>query len=207
MARKANFISWRCLLFRLDELRVYLATVPAGAIDDAQKIEQLLADSWEELAGNQGGMAADKLYGRTENMEWQPPLLRFEIERHGARKFGSTWAEIQSWKVDVEKGQATVTPSELNRKRLVGQRLPPLDVKPIAQETVNLILAGKSDERLKWYGETKFKIIIGKLFPPSSACKQTLAGRRKRFSRVIHEDLVHHGWHQVGTHTYEKGKR
>ena len=48
-------------------------------------IESALAACWEELSGfTDGGMTRDKLSSRIETVRWEPPVLSFMIERHGA---------------------------------------------------------------------------------------------------------------------------
>jgi hypothetical protein len=129
----------------LDALRNHLATLPQGPVENPAEIEKLLAPCWDELAGGQGGMAGYKLHGRTENMEWNAPLLRFEIERHGARAMGSVYAEIQVWKIDVENG--TAQPGLFPQKKLVGERQARWDAEPVADEIAELIRNGKEDPR------------------------------------------------------------
>ncbi len=46
-------------------------------------------------------MHAGKL-GRMEDVRWEPPVLSFRIERHGAMGVGSTRAELQNWRVDFD---------------------------------------------------------------------------------------------------------
>ncbi len=58
----------------LRRISMYLPDSCAGGI---------LLDAWSEMRGDDGGMAPYKLLGRTEAMDWQPPVLAFEIERHG----------------------------------------------------------------------------------------------------------------------------
>ncbi len=73
-------------------IRDHLAGESPGAIpwEHARDIEALLGDCWDRLAGSrQGGMRDHKLVGRTEDMNWQPPILTFSIERHGAP--GPNW--------------------------------------------------------------------------------------------------------------------
>jgi hypothetical protein len=41
-----------------------------------------------------------------EDLEWNPPMLSFIIERHGAMVLGSTRAENQRWEIDMNKMEA-----------------------------------------------------------------------------------------------------
>jgi len=72
------------------------------------KIEQYLAKAWDKLAGDDGGRQGDKLLGRTEAMEWHPPILSFKIERHGGFVLGSSRAEMQLSNIDTANLTATV---------------------------------------------------------------------------------------------------
>jgi hypothetical protein len=74
----------------------------SGAVSEAGPIEKLLAAACDEIHGSdEAGMKAYKLNDRTERMEWTPPVLTFDIERHGAAALGSTLAEIQAWAIVV----------------------------------------------------------------------------------------------------------
>src|SRR5262245_40578289 len=92
----------------LDQLRQLLEAHEPGPLSLTPEMERLLAEGWSALTGTHGGMWGCKLFGRMESVKWQPPLLGFRIERHGAFKMGSTRAEIQVWEVDLEKRTKSV---------------------------------------------------------------------------------------------------
>lgn len=155
--------------------------------------------------GYDGGMEVHKLINRMEDENWNPPILRFMIERHGATVMGSVYAEMQCWSVDVEKGLAKL---ETTKRRLVGSKRKPLKVEPIANEISDLVSTGKDDRRLKWYGKERVRVLIAEVLPEDfSLAKQTLAGRRRRLRDKIEKALSAHGWSKVShtaPHTYEK---
>ena len=67
------------------------------------QLESLLADCWDEFEGSrEEGMASYKLLNRMKEVEWNPPLLTFIIERHGALVMGSTRAEKYEWALNME---------------------------------------------------------------------------------------------------------
>lgn len=72
----------------MDRLRQHLDRLPQGPIAEPREVEDLLRDTWDAFGGDDGGMHAGKLMGRTENMSWDPPCLTFDIERHGAQCWG-----------------------------------------------------------------------------------------------------------------------
>lgn len=72
----------------IESLRNYLSTINPGRVPDVKTLEKLLAQSWKEFEGCDGGMTASKLSRRMEAVDWAPPVLRFQIKRapsHGAR--------------------------------------------------------------------------------------------------------------------------
>lgn len=159
----------------------------------------LLAAAWQELETDYGGLSGRKLIGRMEDLRWNPPLLSFTIERHGATKYGSSRAELQDWVVDIEEGTASFSST---RYRQLYKRSPPLKTKPLAEEIGKLIIERQDSERLKWSEDkTAVKLVIGKIIPDDTA-KETVAGRRKRFRRDLTELLQEHGWAQVRPNYY-----
>src|SRR5713101_1397585 len=92
-------------------------------------------------------MCADKLY-RLEDLEWNPPVLSFVIERHGGTVKGSTRGKLQLWQVNLEKGIAQCNPNYSFRQ--LTPRDPALRVEPIAEEIAHLIKEKKENEKLKW---------------------------------------------------------
>jgi hypothetical protein len=183
----------------VESLQSHLATVPPGGVADTADLERLLAAAWDGFAGDDGGMRGYKLLGRMEDVEWDPPLLTFTLERHGGTALGSTRATLQEWVVDMEK--RTVACFE-TRQRQVRPAQPRLDVTPLAEEIVALIVNHREDHRLKRYATGRVRVLISKVLPESSAVKQTLAGRRTRFRAAVGKRLAAHGWHECNSNVY-----
>jgi len=92
---------------RLDVLRKYLKTLKPGVIKNTYELEKKLRNCWHELKGGDiTNMDGYKILNRMERTKWNPPILSFTIERHGAMVGGSSRAELQLWNVDIEKGEA-----------------------------------------------------------------------------------------------------
>jgi hypothetical protein len=73
------------------------------------------------------------------------PVLSFRIERHGAMGVGSTRAELQNWRVDLDRKTA-----QCERSRSYRQALPRAEVvriEPIARELADSIIAGYGNRR------------------------------------------------------------
>lgn len=179
-----------------------LDALPPGPIDDTAQLERLLANQWQHFTGsNDGGMDGYKLLNRMENVAWNPPMLTFQIERHGGTVMGSTRAAIQEWTVDLNAMTATC---ELVGYRQLETRQPPFKAKPVAQGLAQLILAGKEDAGVKWNGPNEVRVQVGKILPEGSAVKETLAGRRKRFREELQKALAGTGWEEVTAHRWKK---
>ena len=184
----------------MDDFLKHLELINAGPISDSSKLECLLSGCWEKFDGSSAeSMHGDKLLNRMENVRWEPPILTFDIERHGGTVMGSTRAEIHSWEVDTNNQTA--------RRGKAGHRqckpmAPRLDVVPLAREIAGLIAERKSDERLKCNDDGSVRILIGKILPDGSAAKETVAGRRKRFRQAIKQHLEEKNWHLVRANVY-----
>lgn len=186
----------------LETVQEYLAGLPAGKVENPAHVVTLLAPVWDQLeGGTETEMAGFKLHNRTEGMHWEPPLLTFEIVRHGAAVLGSIYAEIQIWTVDLQKKTATVT--DTNRRRVIGERQSPVNVEPIADEIADAIRNGREDPRLKWYSESKVQVRIGKVLLAKSAVRQTLDGRRARLREAIRKRLQPLSWREVRANVYQ----
>jgi hypothetical protein len=102
----------------LEALRSYLGSQPPGALAEDEQLETLLVSGWDELDGSaDGGMESHKLKGRMESATWNPPILCFQIERHGGTVNGSVYAELQRWEINCEKRIAiTISSTPRNAK-------------------------------------------------------------------------------------------
>lgn len=184
----------------MKQLLEYLMSIQAGSISDTAKLETLLATCWDEFAGSKAeGMADYKLHGRVDDVHWNPPVLTFVIERHGETVLGSTRAERHIWMLNVDTRTASCQSVGHRQVRPMQARL---DIGPIAEEIVQLIIGYQKDERLRWNKDGSVRVQIGKVLPEGSAVKQTLNGRRRRFQQTVDELLSNAGWQKVRLHVY-----
>lgn len=185
----------------LRKLREILSAVPAGQVEESG-IEIALAACWDELKGsNDSNMIGGKLYGRTEELEWNPPILSFKIERHGATVNGSSRAHRHLWSVNVENGEAS-------RKDCGYRQLTPIspryNAKFDAEEVVKIILSGEDDKRLIWKQDRReVKVDIATIVPMGGS-NETEKARRKRFRTACETMLKEHGWEVVRYNVYRK---
>ena len=183
----------------MKELIEYLGSVRPGSIkEDREKLESAVSSCWGEFDGTEE-LDGYKLLHRTEDIRWQPPILSFVIERHGATVLGSKYAELHEWTLNLETRQANVS--------VVGKRavLPidsKLNVRPLAEEVAQLIVNHVEDERLKWNKDNTVRVYIGDVIPATN--KQTTAGRRKRFRKALDELLSVSGWKPKRPNVYER---
>jgi len=189
----------------LDALRDFLKGLPEGPVSEAHQKEllHLLVEAWPRLEGESEESMADYKVLRAEELTWEPPsTITFVVERHGPTALGSVYAELQSWRVDVEK--ATAQPCDAGR-RLVRERDKRLDVKPIAQEVMQKIIDhDTASPSLRWITENKVRVLTGKLIPTN---RETTAKRRKRLRERLNQLREPHGWRSTSPNIYEKTVR
>lgn len=183
-------------------LKDFLMSQSPGSDLDREQIEFLLAQAWPSLRGSRaGGMQAYKLRGRTEALSWNPPLLTFEIERHGGTVNGSTRAEMQQWCVDVAAHTADIVSTRRRQLHAMASRV---NVKQPAAIIAEAILKNQESPSLKRYPDGRVKVLISALFPHGDDFKQTVSGRRKRFRAALDALIQPNGWSEVSTNTYQQ---
>ena len=166
----------------MDELRNYLNRLEPGPVEEHSHLERLLAEVWNDLRCDYGGMAGDKLVGRMEDLQWNPPLLTFRIERHGGTILGSTRAEVQRWAVDLNRQTATCEHAGHRQLSPMAQRV---DCGSLAGEIAGKIGSGEADDRLRWLGDGRVRVEVGRIFPAHTGYKQTVQGRRRRLREAL----------------------
>ena len=183
------------------QIRNYLDAISPGKLSDDQRgeVDSLLSGCWDDLKGSKdGGMATYKLNGRVENVEWAPPILSFNIVRHGGTVLGSSRGEIQQWNIDLNRGTAAC---ETIGHKQIHPSAKPLDVKSIANEIAALITDGRKDERLTWRGTNWVKIAVGEIIPETN--KQTTSRQRRRFWEALERILKSSGWNRKSSLVFE----
>lgn len=182
-------------------LRNYLNSLEPGPVEETTQIERLLADIWDHLGGDDGGMTGQKLVGRMKQSEWNSPVLSFLIERHGGTVLGSSRAEIQQWSVDLDRRIATCDRTGCRQLSPMAKRL---DVDSIADGIADKIVDCKPDDRLRWLGDGRVKVEVSKIFADRSGYKQTVQGRRRRLREALIERLSAKGWTHLGRNTFRQ---
>ena len=186
----------------MQQLICYLSSVEPGPISDTSKLEAVLSECWDDFTGGEDdGMAAYKLRERMEGVIWEPPILSFVVERHGGTVLGSTRAELERWTLDVRDQTAV---SSLSGHRQLQPMLSSLNLNPIAEGIVHLIVAHEPDVRLKWNTDGSVGVLVSKVLPKGSAAKQTLEGRRKRFRTAVSQMLQDKGWEALRPNVYQR---
>jgi hypothetical protein len=182
-------------------LKKHLFALAPGEIAETGRVTALLAGCWHEFVGAESQrMHAGKL-GRMEDVCWEPPVLSFRIERHGAMGVGSTRAELQNWRVDLNRKTAQ---SESSSYRQALPRAEGVRIEPIARELADSIIAGSSDQRLKWQSDETVRILMAKIFPYDSGYMQTVTGRRQRLRAALETLVAENGWREIRRDVYSK---
>ena len=138
-------------------LKNFLAAQPAGPIVERSKLEDLLWSCWDAFDGSrETKMRIDKLL-RMEDPRWEPPLLQFDIERHGATVSGSSRAEVYTWTLNVE---TLVASPGFPRRRQLYSMDARLNVKPLAERLAAAIIAGTEDPGLKVREDGSVELVV-----------------------------------------------
>ena len=188
-----------------NKLREALTSVTAGRIERpelAREIGLVLEQCWDGLKGaKETSMEAWKLSGRIEDLDWDPPLLSFTIERHGRTVNASSRADLHRWTVDVEKGEASWNPAGHRQLTPMAKRF---KAAPVAEEIVRLILEGVDcDPRLEWISRSEVHVDIANIVPDGGS-NQTTAERRKLFRKECEDRLKAQGWNMIKCNRYRK---
>jgi len=180
-------------------LKQFLASLPAGSLTPKlqEELVRLLKNCWDAFAGSYEEKMAEYKLERMKSPLWKPPVLNFEIIKHGSTFLGSSRAERQAWYSDLDR---KIAESQIVGYRQIHQREPGFNVKPTADELADLIMRGMQDERLQWSTDGRVRILSGKIIPSGTLSpKQTVEGRRKRLIKALEERLTPRGWRRHGS--------
>lgn len=188
----------------LQALRDHLSALAPGPIGvPSATLVSLLVQTWDGLRGSDAESTAANKLDRIEEVEWSPPRLTFQLERHGATVNGSSRAHLHDWTVDVEAATATC---KTGKHRQLHPPSRPLKVDPLVDVVLQAVSEGKEHEYVEWQGPDRFTVRIGNVIP-DTGFQQTVTGRRKRFRVSLEPRLQASGWRLVtGTrpNTYER---
>jgi hypothetical protein len=130
-----------------------------------------------------------------EDVTWEPPVLRFSIERHGGTVMGSSRAEVQHWEVNVEQKTAAVVKCGHRQLKPMAERV---YIKPLAESILAAIRSGSGNELVEKHDDGTFSLNTTRIFPKGSAVRMTLEGRRKRLREAVAGVLLKEGWQRLG---------
>lgn len=191
----------------LEEFQAYMSSRPSGPIpvSDLGELASALEPVWTKLADRQElretAMWNWKLR-RIEQAAWKPPLLTFDIERHGGLVLGGTRAEVQTWEVNVSTGQAQLM---AERHRQIYPMAARVTIPPLVEEVVALVLSGEDNERLQWSSDrATVRVRVGAIPPLTIGYAPTTSGRRKRFSALLQGRMAEIGWERTTGYTYQR---
>ncbi len=170
----------------ISALHTFLNGLPIGEIkgsdENRRTVSKLLQDCWEMLNGSDDEKTFSTKIHRAESICWNPPIVSFELERHGATVGGSSRADLHHWSVDVEKGTANV---KIGKYRQLSPKSPSMKTQPIAKEVANNIVNLLDDSTLEWDSDKSYVVIKISEIIPDNGATQTTIGRRKRFNKAM----------------------
>jgi len=182
-------------------LEVVLQKIPSGSIIGEQESEVVnaLAAAWSSLPGHEEQSTWSSKVHRAEKLNWEPPVLKFILERHGATVNGSSRADLHHWEVNVQTGYATI---RRIGKRQLEPMSRPLNVGPIAEKVADAIVNHQKNDWLVWKRVSFVQVRISLIIPETNL--QTTTARRKRFRKALTEMLKPAGWNEVRPNFYER---
>jgi hypothetical protein len=178
----------------MEKLRLFLSELPPGELIPSEEhrtaVLQLLMDCWSSLIGSEEENTFSNKIPRAESVSWNPPLLKFQLERHGGTVNGSTRANVHYWEVNVDLGTAKILK---NGQRQLSQLDKRMDTKALAQEIASCIINEHKHPAVVWNNDRdSVEIKISVIIPETYA--QTTANRRKRFKQQLETILLDQGW-------------
>jgi hypothetical protein len=180
-----------------------LNDIPQGAIQGSARDEiiELLAGCWQDLEGaDETSMEAWKIR-RAEDLSWNPPLLSFTIERHGATVHGSSRAELHEWTVNLNLATAHCAQGQYRQLKPTAPRL---DVKPIAARVCDAVQQGPASncdlvkQKIVVWRDSGHCSINHLALLPRDGPRETVAGRRRRLRDELRKGMQALGWQLVG---------
>ncbi len=167
----------------IQRLQAFLNEQDPGGVDRKALMEHL-GPAWPTLEGGDETAMDSRKLDRIEEPMWSPPILSFEIERHGAVVAGgSTRGEVQMWEVDMVNKTVSVVRTRVRQLRPMAARL---DLKAMADEIVAVIESAGEDASLVWSPDHRtVKIKIGEIIPAELTFKETLTSRRRTFRKYV----------------------
>jgi hypothetical protein len=178
------------------KLKSLLQGASTGPLPDdvAAELREAVAESWSHLQGSdETSMDEFKVRTRAHSFRWEPPTLVFELERHGALTLGSTRAERQEWRINLNTAQTT---SHVIGRRQVQKASERWDARSAAQQLAESIMAGRDDERIRWLPDGRVEVMMRRVLP--SGPKRTTEGRRERLNAELMKILTKRGWRKEG---------
>jgi hypothetical protein len=184
----------------IQKLERLLSDLPAGTVPKKyfEELFAIVVECWCEFSGSaETKMERWKVSRKMpEDVTWEPPLLSFVIERHGAAKFGSKRAERQEWTLDL---QGRIASSSKIGFRQLRPNAPRLDVKGLADEVCATVAIGLNttsrlvaDGVVAWKCPDELMLFHGEIIGGDN--KQTISNRRKRFIAELEPKLAEIGW-------------
>jgi hypothetical protein len=175
----------------LADMRAHLASLPVGTITEPNRTQTIhrLCEFLERLNAEWEESTTGRKLLRAEDLRWDPPYLRFTLERHGSTVNGSTTASLHRWTFNTETGGASL---EQKGIRQLEKKAKSFDAKSVGKEIAKIITDHGDDPRISWLEDGAVQVHLSRATP--SARQQTQIGRNKRLRQVLTAELAGAGW-------------
>lgn len=151
--------------------------------EDSNRASWLLIEGWDSLRGSGAtGMCAEKA-GRAENLRVKGGCLCFDIERHGACSYGSTRAEVYTWRINCDSMEASLVGATHRQVTPAAKGWTKENALTEAQRVFDLLRKGTPHPGIICRRDGSINVVMTRWIPDSFP--DTMTGRRRRFREAV----------------------
>lgn len=135
-----------------------------------------------------------KVYERHENLRWEEPFIRFEVERHGSTAMGSTFADLHQFEFDARTRHWSHNESKRQlyaRAKSVTKQM----LTEIVDTAIEAVQQGKIPDGVRELKDGRLVFsALGLLGEHGHGPNQTIEGRASRLKAILNEKLDRAGF-------------
>ena len=151
-------------------------------------------DHWENIPGNDVSSMTSLKLSRISDTTWDPPILTFEIERHGGFVQGSSKSEVQMWAYNTDTQSLSANVIGYRQTNPLGNRVA---TTRLALDIFQSIMKTEDKDGLEWQQDGTIRVSVPIILPAGDSPKQTIDGRRRRFREELAKRMTDAGWTEI----------
>ncbi|BFN37822.1 hypothetical protein [Fidelibacter multiformis] len=192
---------------KLEALRKYLESLPSGKIEKGQdvfKVKHYISNCWDIFKYSDGKNINSVINNKPiYNVVWNPPVIKFKIPEYYNNR-STTRVDCEEWHLDLD---TKIAKCYIGGYIQLLPKKPRLNVKPIAEELVPIIINRKEDPRIEWKKDGSVRIKLGEIITSDRQFNRTVQDRRKRFKAELNRLLEEQGWHMLKPNHYAQNEK